>query len=56
LVLQLIVTVGNYEYALYWIFDTAGALHWEVRATGIMSVTPVDMSADPSDLTFGTIV
>ncbi|POY74645.1 putative Diamine oxidase [Rhodotorula taiwanensis] len=36
LVLQLIVTLVNYEYCLYWIFDTAANLHYEIRATGIM--------------------
>ena len=56
LVFQLIITVGNYEYAVYFIFDTAGIVHWEVRATGIMSVTPVDASVDPTDLTYGTVV
>ncbi|KAI5480277.1 primary-amine oxidase [Pseudohyphozyma bogoriensis] len=56
LVLQLILTVGNYEYALYWIFDTAGVLHWEVRATGIMSVTPIEEGVNPNDIKYGTIV
>ena len=58
LVLQLIITVGNYEYAIYWIFDTAGIIHWEVRATGIMSVTPISSAAaeDAAELNYGTVV
>ncbi|POY74648.1 putative Primary-amine oxidase [Rhodotorula taiwanensis] len=56
LVLQLIVTVGNYEYCLYWIFDTAANLHYEIRATGIMSVTPADPSVDLSTLGYGNVV
>ncbi|ORY81288.1 primary amine oxidase [Leucosporidium creatinivorum] len=56
LVFQLIVTVGNYEYALYFVFDTAATLHYEIRATGIMSVTPADPSADFSETAFGTVV
>ncbi|KAM0756094.1 primary amine oxidase [Meredithblackwellia eburnea MCA 4105] len=56
LVFQLIVTVGNYEYCLYFIFDTAANLHYEIRATGIMSVTPADMNSDVQSLKYGTIV
>ncbi|KAM0750784.1 primary amine oxidase [Meredithblackwellia eburnea MCA 4105] len=56
LLLQLILTVGNYEYILQFIFDTAGSIHWEVRATGIMSVTPVDLDANASEMRYGTIV
>lgn len=56
LILQLILTVGNYEYALYWVFDTAGSIHWEVRATGIMSVTPVEADVDAAALKYGTVV
>lgn len=39
-----------------FLFDTAGIVHWEVRATGIMSITPVDLEADPADLSYGTVV
>ncbi|CED83505.1 primary-amine oxidase [Phaffia rhodozyma] len=57
LVLQLILTVGNYEYALYWIFDTAGVLHWEIRATGIMSVTPIEAGVDAANtIKYGSVV
>lgn len=31
---------SNYEYAVYFIFDTAAAFHVEVKATGIMSTNP----------------
>ncbi|KAL8277071.1 hypothetical protein RQP46_010499 [Phenoliferia psychrophenolica] len=51
LVFQLIVTVGNYEYALYWIFDTAATIHYEIRA-----VTPVDANIDCTGLKYGTVV
>jgi primary-amine oxidase len=41
LVLQSIITVSNYEYIFAWIFDCTGAIHYEVRATGIMSTAPI---------------
>lgn len=41
LVVQSIITVSNYEYIFAFIFDLAGAIHYEVRATGIMSTTPI---------------
>ncbi|KAM0754698.1 hypothetical protein T439DRAFT_377138 [Meredithblackwellia eburnea MCA 4105] len=37
LVLQTIITVANYEYIFAWKFDQAAAMHFEVRATGILS-------------------
>lgn len=43
LVLQSIITVSNYEYILAFIFDTAGAIHYEVRATGIVSTVPIGL-------------
>lgn len=36
--------------------DTAAAIHYEIRATGIMSVTPADASADVSTLGYGNLV
>jgi Cu2+-containing amine oxidase len=33
-----------------------GNIHWEVRATGIMSVTPIEEGVDPEKLKYGTIV
>lgn len=37
LVISLIATVGNYEYAFYWNFYLDGTLELEVKATGIMN-------------------
>ncbi|KAF4947686.1 hypothetical protein FSARC_13903 [Fusarium sarcochroum] len=42
LVVQMICTVSNYEYVFAWIFDQAGGIEFEVRATGILSTTPID--------------
>ena len=42
LVLQTICTVSNYEYIWIWKFDMAGAVHFETRATGILSTTYID--------------
>jgi len=53
LVLQSILTVANYEYILAFIFNQAGEMHYEVRASGILSTQPID-----EDLTvpWGTVV
>ncbi|KAF2101556.1 hypothetical protein NA57DRAFT_34414 [Rhizodiscina lignyota] len=53
LVLQMIITVSNYEYILAFMFDQAGQLTYEVRATGILSTQPID---DGVDVPFGTRV
>ncbi len=42
LVLQTIITVDNYEYIFLWHFDQTGAISFEVRATGVLSVSPID--------------
>jgi primary-amine oxidase len=42
LVLQSIITVGNYEYILAFMFNQAGDVIYEVRATGILSTQPID--------------
>jgi primary-amine oxidase len=42
LVLQMICTVANYEYIFAYIFDQAGNIELEVRATGILSTVPFD--------------
>lgn len=42
LVLQMICTVANYEYIFAYIFDQAGNVELEVRATGILSTVPLD--------------
>lgn len=53
LVVQTIITVSNYEYILAFIFNQAGELTYEVRATGILSTQPVDEGVD---VPFGTVV
>lgn len=40
--LQMIITVANYEYAFYFIFDQSGEIMFETLATGILSTTPID--------------
>ncbi|EGX52043.1 hypothetical protein AOL_s00043g433 [Orbilia oligospora ATCC 24927] len=42
LVVQQILTVANYEYIFAWQFDQAGAIHFETRATGILSTCMID--------------
>jgi primary-amine oxidase len=42
LVVQMICTLANYEYIFAYIFDQAGSIETEVRATGILSTMPVD--------------
>lgn len=42
LVLQTIITVANYEYIFVWYFDQAGAIHFETKATGVLSVAAID--------------
>lgn len=41
-VVQTIATVANYEYIINLIFDQAGAITVQVRATGILSTMPND--------------
>ncbi|SCU97583.1 LAMI_0F10594g1_1 [Lachancea mirantina] len=41
-VIQTIATVANYEYIVNLIFDQAGAITVQVRATGILSTMPND--------------
>ncbi|KAK5728135.1 hypothetical protein LTR17_012143 [Elasticomyces elasticus] len=53
LVLQSIITVSNYEYILAFIFDQAGELAYEVRATGILSTQPIDPGVS---VPWGTVV
>ncbi|KAI5479469.1 hypothetical protein MNV49_003613 [Pseudohyphozyma bogoriensis] len=55
LVLQTLITVANYEYIFYWIFDQSGEIEFETRATGILSTTPIHPdNTDP--IGFGTRV
>ncbi|KAF2268535.1 hypothetical protein CC78DRAFT_529976 [Lojkania enalia] len=53
LVLQSIITVSNYEYILAFIFNQAGEVDYEVRATGILSTQPIDEGVE---VPFGTVV
>lgn len=50
------MTISNYEYVLQWVFDTAANIHYEVRATGIMSVVPADQDVDHDDISYGVLV
>ncbi|KAL1993533.1 hypothetical protein VTN49DRAFT_2202 [Thermomyces lanuginosus] len=43
LVLQTIITVGNYEYIFAFHFTQDAAINYEVRATGILSTAPIDI-------------
>lgn len=42
LVVQTILTVGNYEYIFAWHFDQNAGIKLEIRATGIVSTTYID--------------
>ena len=53
LVIQSIITVANYEYIMAFMFNQAGEVDYEVRATGILSTQPVD---DGVDVPWGTVV
>ena len=56
LVLQTILTVSNYEYILAFAFNLAGDITYEVRATGILSTSPVDVDLSQTPHPFGTVV
>jgi primary-amine oxidase len=53
LVLQSIITVSNYEYILAFMFNQAGEVIYEVRATGILSTQPID---EGLEVPWGTVV
>ncbi|KAF4619083.1 hypothetical protein G7Y89_g14764 [Cudoniella acicularis] len=53
LVLQSIITVSNYEYILAFMFNQAGDVMYEVRATGILSTQPID---EGISVPWGTVV
>jgi primary-amine oxidase len=53
LVLQTIITVSNYEYVFIFYFGQDASIHYEVRATGIMSTAPIDVG---DQVPFGTVV
>lgn len=43
LVLQTIITVSNYEYIFAFQFGQDASIHYEIRATGILSTNPIDI-------------
>ncbi|KAJ6164885.1 hypothetical protein N7470_003557 [Penicillium chermesinum] len=53
LVLQTIITVSNYEYIFAFHFGQDASIHYEVRATGILSTAPINVG-DKVD--YGTVV
>lgn len=53
LVVQTIITVSNYEYILAFMFNQAGDVIYEVRATGILSTQPID---EGLEVPWGTVV
>ncbi|KAL8925133.1 MAG: hypothetical protein Q9208_003638 [Pyrenodesmia sp. 3 TL-2023] len=53
LVVQSIITVANYEYIMAFIFNQAGEIKYEVRATGIVSTQPID---EGFEVPWGTVV
>lgn len=53
LVVQSIITVANYEYILAFIFNQAGEVKYEIRATGIVSTQPIE---DGVEVPWGTVV
>ncbi|EXJ84587.1 primary-amine oxidase [Capronia epimyces CBS 606.96] len=53
LILQTIITVSNYEYIFAFHFGQDASLHYEVRATGIVSTVPIGIG---DRVAFGTVV
>ncbi|KAK4200371.1 copper amine oxidase [Triangularia verruculosa] len=53
LVLQTIITVSNYEYIFAFQFGQDASIHYEVRATGILSTAPISIG---DKVPFGTVV
>ncbi|KAI9932688.1 hypothetical protein ASPWEDRAFT_100186 [Aspergillus wentii DTO 134E9] len=53
LVLQTIITVSNYEYIFAFHFGQDASIHYEVRATGILSTCPINIG---DKVPYGTIV
>ncbi|KAF2213612.1 hypothetical protein CERZMDRAFT_120834 [Cercospora zeae-maydis SCOH1-5] len=53
LVIQSIITVSNYEYIMAFMFNQAGEMSYEVRATGILSTQPIDEGVE---VPWGTVV
>lgn len=53
LVLQTIITVSNYEYIFAFYFGQDASINYEVRATGILSTTPIAIG---EQVPYGTVV
>ncbi|KAJ5353108.1 copper amine oxidase [Penicillium brevicompactum] len=53
LVLQTIITVSNYEYIFAFHLGQDASIHFEVRATGILSTTPINVG---DNVPYGTVV
>ncbi|KAI5467656.1 copper amine oxidase [Mariannaea sp. PMI_226] len=53
LILQTIITVSNYEYIFAFQFGQDASIHYEVRATGILSTAPINLG---DKVPYGTIV
>jgi len=53
LILQTIITVGNYEYLFAFHFGQDASMHYEVRATGIVSTVPIEIGGA---VPYGTVV
>ncbi|KAK4157368.1 copper amine oxidase [Chaetomidium leptoderma] len=54
LVLQTIITASNYEYIFLFYLGQDASIHYEVRATGILSTAPINLSTPT--VPFGTVV
>ncbi len=48
MVVSIHATVANYEYLIYWRFYQDGNIECEVRATGLMVTTPLELETDTS--------
>lgn len=55
-VLQTIITVSNYEYIFAFQFGQDSSIHYEVRATGIISTTPIEPVEIGNTVPYITIV
>lgn len=53
LVLQSIITIGNYEYIFAFHLNQAAEITYETRATGIVSTSPISIG---EQVPFGTVV
>ncbi|CAF1264288.1 unnamed protein product [Didymodactylos carnosus] len=48
LVVSSVATVGNYEYGFYWYFQQDGAIHYEVKLTGIIAPGSIEPGKIPA--------